>query len=311
MKHQPPYPYAYFEGKMTKLEKAKVSIMIKGIQYGQGIFAGIKGYYNGEKDQVNIFRLKDHFVRMQDAVKILPLDWKMSYKKFVGIVKKLVLKNKVKENCYFRPNVYSNDPTIVPIFTKANDEFSLYMLPLGDYLDTSSGVNLMVSSWIRVNDGAMSTKAKVTGLYVNSSLAKYEATQNGYDDAIMLNQDGTVCEGSGANLFGVKNGILYTTPLSANALAGITRRSILELAKKELRLEVKEENIDRSMLYTMDELFLTGTAAQVVWIKTVDKRTIGKGKIGPITNKLKTLFFEIVNGKNSHYKDWLTTINMR
>ncbi|MBD3244590.1 MAG: branched-chain amino acid transaminase [Candidatus Moranbacteria bacterium] len=310
MKHQPPYPYAFFEGKIVKIQNAKVSIMIKGIQYGQALFAGIKGYYDPKKNTVNIFRLKDHYQRMVDAVNIVPFSWKMNFKDFEKLFIELTKKNKVKENCYYRPNVYSNDPTIVPIFTEKDDQFSLYMIPMGDYLDVSKGVNLMVSSWTKVADNMISTKSKVSGMYVNSSLAKYEAVQNGYDDAIMLNPDGSVSEGSAANIFGVKDGVVFTPPLGSNNLAGIARRTVIKLLKEELGTEVKEQKFDRSQLYTFDELFISGTASQVVWIKTVDKRTIGKGKIGPITKQIKDLYFEIVKGKNDKYSYWLTKIKL-
>ncbi|MBD3238744.1 MAG: branched-chain amino acid transaminase [Candidatus Moranbacteria bacterium] len=309
-KLDPPYPYAYFEGKVTKLEKAKIPITVKAFQYGQAIFAGIKGYYEPVSQTVNVFRLQDHYNRMLDAVKIIPFKWNMSYAEFKKIITNLTKKNQVKTNCYYRPNVYSADPTIVPTFTRANDQMSIYMQPLGEYLDTSKGIKVMVSSWLRTPDNSISVKAKVTGLYVNSSLAKYEATNNGYDDAILMNPDGSVCEGSGANIFMVKNKVLYTPPLEANNLAGITRRSILHLAQNELGFETQERKFDRSQLYASDELFFTGTAAQVSWIKSVDQRLIGNGKLGPMTRKIKDLFFNIVQGRDQKYASWLTPIRV-
>ena len=293
---------------MTPIAKAHVPIMCKAVQYGLGIFSGIRGHWNAKDKNLYLFRPEDHFRRMQEAAKITGMKLNLAYPEFIEIIKNLIKKNKAKEDVYLRPTLYAASTKLTPRFDNDDDDLAIYMISLKDYFSSSNGLNVCVSSWKRVDDDAISSKAKITGAYCNSALAKTEAINNGYDEAIFLNRDGSVCEASGANIFGIKDGVVWTPPLSANSLNGITRRSVIELFKNELNLEVREESFDRSMLYNFDELFFTGTAAKVTAIASVDKRKIGTGKTGKHTKKLLTLFTKITNGEMPEYKKWLTPV---
>jgi branched-chain amino acid aminotransferase len=186
------------------------------------------------------------------------------------------------------------------------DDFLVFVYPFGPYLDIEKGIRCMTSSWRRVEDVGIPARAKVNGLYVNSALAKTEAQENGYDEAIMLDMDGHVSEGSGENIFIVVDGRLYTPPSSDNILVGITRDSVIRLAADELGIETVERSIDRSELYVADECFMTGTAAHVSAVVEVDRRPIGDGRVGPVTAQLQELYFDVVRGKNSKYAHWCT-----
>jgi len=303
------FPYAYIRGKICKNEEAVVPIQCKAIQYGLGVFTGIRGNYNSKKKALYLFRLEDHYKRLSEAAKIVGMKFNYTYAQFKKIILDLIKKNNAIEDLYIRPTLYAGSTQLTPRFDNEGDDLAVYMMSLKDYFDSGKGLNICVSSWRRFDDDMISTKAKVTGGYANSALAKTEAVQNGYDEALFLNRDGKVCEASGANIFAVKEGIVYTPPLSANNLNGITRRSFIELLEKEMKLCVREEEIDRSTLYTFDELFFTGTAAKIAYIGSVDKRIISDGKIGPITKKVGKIFGDVMIGENKKYMKWLTKVN--
>lgn len=302
------FPFTYIRKKFCKSEEAVVPIQCKAIQYGLGCFSGIRGNYNKSKKTVYLFRLQEHYNRLKDSTKILGFDFDITEKEFIKIITDLVKKNGAKEDIYLRPIVYAGSVDVVPGLDHPEEDLAIYMIPLGNYL-SDKGLDVCISSWRRFDDDMISSKAKATGGYINSALAKKEAKGNGYDEAIFLNRDGKVCEASGANIFGVKDGEIFTPHLSFNNLNGITRRSVIEIIEKEFGKKVKEESFDRSTLYMFDELFLTGTAARISWIASVDKKKIGDGKEGPITKKLKKLYDEISNGENKKYMHWLTPVS--
>lgn len=302
------FKYAYIRKQICLLKDASIPIQSKAIQYGLGVFTGIRGKWDPKSKNLYLFRLEDHYERLKEAANITGLQFTHTYQSFKKIITDLIKKNQTKEDMYLRVTLYAASTQLTPRFDNEDDDMAVYMISLKDYFHTNDGLNVCISSWRRIDDDAISTKAKITGSYSNSALAKTEAIKNGYDEAIFLNRDGKVCEATGANIFGIKKRIVFTPPLSANNLNGITRRSVLELFKKEMKLEIREEEIDRSTLYTFDELFLTGTAAKIAWIKSVDKRLIGNGKEGKITAKIQTLFNEATLGKNKKYQKWLTKI---
>src|SRR6266568_2147359 len=253
------FPYAFFQGKIVPIEDAKISIMTNGFQYGTGYFAGIRGYYSQEKKYLSIFRLDDHYKRFLGSANILGC--KLAYSQ--EDLKKITL------------------------------DFALYMIPLEEYMPLGKGLSLVVSAWQRISDNAIPSRGKISGGYVNSALARKEATDGGYDEAIMLNKFGRVAEGSAENLFIVRSGVLITPDLSEGILEGITRRSVIQIAK-DLDIQVIERPIERSELYIADEVFLTGTGCQVAWVEHIDKRQIADGEIGSITAQLKEKFFKVV-----------------
>lgn len=298
------FPYSYIRGKVCKTAEAVIPIQSKVVQYGLGCFAGIRGNWNSKQKNLFMFRLKDHFIRMKNGAKIVGMKLAMTWPQFEKLIKELVKKNKVKEDIYIRPILYAGSTQVVPIFHDLSEDLAIYFASLNNYFDAEKGVTLCVSSWRRFDDDVMSTKAKLSGGYVNSALAKSEAKRLGYDDAIFLNRDGKVCECSSSNFFGIKNGVLITPPESSNILAGITRRSAMELARAELGMEVREEAFDRSTLYTFDEVFLTGTAAKLTFVSAIDDRKIGNGKMGKVTRKLKELFEKASVGELAGYENW-------
>ena len=298
---------SYFEGKIVPSEKAMVSIQTHALQYGTAVFGGIRGYYNPEKDNVYIFRLKDHIKRLLNSAKLVQLQYSIDPVELEKIILKLVKESRCRENIYLRPYIYTSALQLSPRFHDVKADLAIYILPLNDYLDTKKGLTTMVSSWRRIDDTMIPTMSKASGGYVNSALAKSEAVQNGCDEAIFLDSRGFVSEGSAENIFIIRDRKLITPSLTSSILEGITRKSVIELAHKE-GIEVIERDVTRSELYVCDEVFFSGTGVQVAWVKEIDKRTIGNGKIGPISKKLQDLFFKIVTANKDEYAGWLTSV---
>lgn len=303
-------PYAFFEGKVVKIEDAKVSVTTNALQYGTGIFAGVRGYYNKEKGFISIFRIEDHFKRFMQSFQIIGVKINYSAKELEEITKDLMKKNKPQTDTYIRPFGYASSLNLSPNLQRDNTfEFLEYMMPLGEYIPVDKGISVMVSSWRRVDDNSIPSRAKISGSYINSALAKQEANLNGHEEAIFLNQAGHVTEGSAMNIFMVRDGVLVTPPKYDDTLEGITRRSVIELAK-DMNIPVEERTVDRSELYIADELFFSGTGAQISWIAQVDHRTVGTGKRGPISTKLQEMFFKVVRGEVKKYDHWCTKIKV-
>ena len=302
------FPFAYFEGKIVPIEDAKVSIMTNALQYGTGIFGGIRGYYNKEKGFISLFRIEDHFQRFVNSLKVIGVQLEYTKEDLMKITLDLTKKNNPQTDTYYRPFAYAGSLNLSPNLERDNMfAFAEYMIPLGDYLPTDKGIAVSVSSWRRISDNAIPSRAKITGGYMNSALAKKEANQNGSDEAIFLSEDGHVAEGSAMNFFMVRDGVLVTPSKSSDILEGITRRTVLELAK-DLGMTVEERTIDRSELYVADEAFFSGTGAQISWIQKIDHRTVGDGNRGKLTGQLQDLFFRVVRGNESAYDKWCTKI---
>jgi branched-chain amino acid aminotransferase len=302
------FPYSYIRGKICKTAKATIPIQSKAVQYGLGIFSGIRGHWNKKDKELYLFRLKDHYKRLKQGAKITGMKFRYSYTEFEKTIISLIKKNKAKEDIYLRINLYAASTKLTPRFDNEDDDLAIYMISLKDYFNSSEGLDVMISTWRKFDDNAISTKAKITGAYANSALAKTEAIQNGYHEAILLNRDKTVSEATGANIFAVKGNALITPPLSANNLEGITRKTVMELAIKELKIKVTEKNIRAEQLPKFDELFFSGTAAKIAWIQSVNKKKVNIGKEGLITQELKYLFAAITKGELSRYKKWLTPV---
>jgi branched-chain amino acid aminotransferase len=301
-----PTPYAYFQKRFVPLAEAKIGIMTHAFLYGTATFEGIRGNWNEDVGQIYLFRAQDHFRRLHKSCRILKIDLPYSVEELTELIVKLVEMCGYTEDVYIRPIAYKSSEVIGVRMHNLEDDFLMFVYPFGPYLDVEKGIRCMTSSWRRVEDVGIPARAKVNGLYVNSALAKSEAQENGYDEAIMLDMDGHVSEGSGENIFIVVDGRLYTPPSSDNILVGITRDTAIRLAADELGIETVERGIDRSELYVADECFMTGTAAHVSPVVEVDRRPIGDGAVGPITDQLQKLYFDVVRGKNSKYAHWCT-----
>jgi len=302
---------AFFRGEYVPLKDARVSVMTHALHYGTGVFEGIRGNWNEEKGLVHIFRLREHYERLLQGCRLLMLDIPYTLDDLCQITVELVERNGHNQDIYIRPLAYKSAEMVANL--KLQDlvsDFTLITVPFGNYLG-SDLLRCCTSSWRRVDDPMIPARLKICGIYVNSILAKTEATMAGFDEAIILNHDGHVCEGSGENVFVVANGRLITPPLEDNVLPGITRNTIVDLAQRDLGLVVIERTIDRSELYLADEVFLTGTAAHLTPVIELDNRAIGDGKAGPISSQLQKMYFDIVVGRNPKYLHWCTTAQPR
>ena len=302
---------AFFRGDYVPLSQAKVSVMTHALHYGTGVFEGIRGNWNEDQGVVNIFRLREHYERLLRGTRLLMLDIPYSVEDLCEITVELVERNEHNQDIYIRPLVYKSAEMVANLKLQDLDsDFTLITVPFGNYLG-SDLLHCCTSSWRRVDDPMIPARLKICGIYVNSILAKTEATLAGFDEAIILNQDGHVCEGSGENLFVISNGRMITPNLEDNVLPGITRDTVIELAQTELGLDVVERSIDRSELYLADEVFLTGTAAHLTPVVELDHRLIADGNAGPVSAKLQKMYFDIVVGRNEKYRHWCTPASPR
>ena len=302
---------AFFRGEYVPLSDARVSVMTHALHYATAVFEGIRGNWNEEKGLIHIFKLREHYERMLKGCRLLMLDIPYSLEDLCQITVELVERNGHRQDIYIRPLAYKSAELVANL--KLQDlasDFTLITVPFGNYLG-SDELRCCTSSWRRPEDTMIPTHIKSSASYINSILAKTEATLAGFDEAVILNQKGQVCEGSGENLFMVSRGRLITPLLEDNALPGFTRETIIDLAERELSLKVVERSIDRSELYLADEVFLTGTAAHLTPVVELDRRAIADGKTGPISSKLQRMYFDIVVGKNPKYLHWCTTAQPR
>ena len=306
-----PVPYAFFQGGYVPLSDAKVNIMTHALHYGTGVFEGIRGNWNPEKKAIHIFRLREHYDRLLKGCRLMMIDIPYSPDDLCSITVELVERCGFTEDLYIRPLAYKSAEKVANLkLQELESDFCLMAVPFGSYLGTDV-LRCCTSSWRRVDDPVIPSRFKISGIYVNSILAKTEATLAGFDEAIILNQDGHVCEGSGENIFLAVDGQLRTPPIEDNVLPGITRDTVMVLAKGELGIDVEEGRIDRSQIYVADECFLTGTAAHVTPVVELDNRKIGDGTVGPIAAKLQNLYFDIVYGRNPKYIHWCTSATPR
>lgn len=301
--------YAYFEGKFVPFRDANISIGTHALHYGTGAFAGIRGYLDRDGETINIFRLREHAARLLRSAKLLRMELPHDVDSVVETVLELTRRNAPTHDVYYRPIVYKSSVQLTPRLKGIDDELAIYMMPMGDYLDTQRGQRVIVSSWTRITDNIIPARGKITGGYINSSLAKDEAEELGADEAIMLDVNGKAAEGTGCNLFLVRDGVLVTAPVTGDILEGITRRSILQVAA-DLGISTEQRLIDRSELYLADEAFFCGTGVQVAWIETIDGRTIGTGTPPPVAGRIREVLFEAFRGAGGRYADWITPLKL-
>lgn len=297
--------YAFFEGKMIPIEDAKIDIRTNTLQYGTGVFEGIRTYWNKNTKTNYAFRMAEHFQRLILNSKILMIEVKYSASELCDLTIELLKKEKYTEDAYVRPFSYNSGLNIGPKLIGNDQDLFIYSIPLGMYLDTNKAINVCTSSWDRISDNSIPPRAKISGSYVNAALQKTEAIMNGYDEAIVLSANGRhVSEGSAMNIFMVRNNTLITPPVTNDILEGITRNTVIELASRMEDIKVLERPIDRTELYIADELFFCGTGAQISPIGSVDKRTVGNGEMGAITRKIQELYFKIVINEVEEYSHW-------
>lgn len=302
--------YAFFNGEFVPIDQAKVSVMTNALNYGTGCFEGIRGYWNADEDQLLVFQLRAHMERLHRSCRILYMQLPYSVDQLCEITVELLRREQFREDVYIRPLVYKSDPAIAVRMNDLTDSFTLFAVGFGQYIDAAE-VKACISSWRRIDDNIIPSRAKAAGAYINSALAKTEALLNGYDEAIVLGGDGQVSEASAANLFIVRNGTLITPPLTSDVLEGITRQVVAQLARERLGLSVVERPIDRTELYVADEAFFCGTGAELKPIIEIDRRTIGDGRTGPISAQLVALYADAVRGRIPEYREWCTPVYER
>jgi branched-chain amino acid aminotransferase len=304
-----PTPYAYFRGEVVPIEQAKISVMTHALHYGTAVFEGIRGNWNAEDGCHYLFRMREHYERLALSSKVMMLDLRDSVDRLCDVTVEIVERSGFSEDVYIRPLVYTSSEQLGVRLHNLEHDTLIFVTPFPAYLPESARCH--TSTWRRVDDTGIPPRAKVTGIYANSALAKTEANLNGFDEAIMLNADGHVSEGSGENIFMIRNGRLITPAASDNILEGITAATVVQVAREQLGIETVDRTIDRTELYVCDELFMTGTAAHLTPIVEVDRRPVGNGKPGPITSRLSALFYDIIRGKNETYRQWCTPARVR
>jgi branched-chain amino acid aminotransferase len=300
---------AFFRGKIVPIAEAKVSVMTHALHYGTAVFEGMRGNWNEDQGKMFLFRMREHYERLKQGCSIMMLDIPYTVDDLCEMTVELVRRCGYKEDLYIRPLAYKSQEMVANLkLHELESDFTLMMIPFGAYIETEGAIRCTTSSWRRIDDTIIPPRVKISGHYVNSILAKTEAVLGGFDEAIMLNQDGSVSEGSGENLFLITQGVLHTPLVADNNLTGITRDSASQLAQNELGLEIVERRIRRSELYLADEVFLTGTAAHITPVGHLDSRPIGDGDVGPITARLRELYLGCIRGNNPDYAHWCSAV---
>jgi len=280
--------HAYFKGKIVPYSEAKVGVATHAFNYGTAVFGGMRGYWNEEKKKLFVFRPHDHFRRFLHSCRLLCMEINHTPESLISITLELLRKDAYQQDIYIRPLAYKADEQIGVRLHDLTDELTIFALPFGQYIKNDTSAHVTISSWRRIDDNMIPARGKVSGAYVNSALAKTDAARAGFDEALVLTQDGHLSEGSAMNLLIVRDGALITPPVTENILEGITRRTVME----------------RTEIYICDEMILTGTAAQVTAVTRVDHRPIGGGAMGPVAEALRKLFSDIVRGNNPKYAYW-------
>lgn len=294
--------FAFFDGKIVPYEQAKVGVATHAFNYGTGAFAGVRAYWNEAEEQLFLFRPYDHFQRLLNSAKMLFIDVEWNKAELTEITIELLRTESYKQNVYIRPLVYKKDELIGVRLHDLEPGFTMFAIPFEQYVKNDTGAHVTFSSWRRVDDNMIPARGKITGTYINSAFIKTDAHNAGFDEALVLNVDGHVSEATAMNFFMVRGGKLITPPVTDNILEGITRRTVMELAV-DAGIEVLERSIDRTEVYLADELFLTGTAAQVTAVTKVDHRPVGTGEMGGVTTMLRELFADAVRGKIEKYRE--------
>lgn len=301
--------YAFFDGKIVPISEAKVSVMTHALHYGTGVFAGMRAYWNADEEQLFIFRARDHFERFRQSASLLRITIPYSEAELTSILSQLVRTEDYHQDIYIRPLAFKGGESIgVQGLSDQPDSVTIFAQPTTGYIENPPRLHLCFSAWRRVDDNAIPARGKIAGAYANSSLIKEDARLAGYDEALVLTNDGHISEASTSNVFMMRKGVLITPSITSNVLEGIVRRSIIEMARNTLGLEVVEREIDRTEAYICDEMFLCGTGMQVAPVTQIEHRTIGTGGIGSITSQIRKLFFNVVTGHEPQYRHWLTPV---
>lgn len=303
-----PNTWVYHDGEFGRYHDVRIGLMTHALHYGTGCFEGIRAYWNSKQEQLHLLQAPAHYDRMHRSAKVLRMALPHSTEELVDLTVELLRRNQFKSDTYIRPLLFASSEEIGVRLHNLKHSFAIYAIPFGNYVEIESGIRCMVSSWRRVSDQSLPARAKITGAYANSALAKSEAVEAGFDEAIVLTTDGHVSEGSAENLFLYKDGVFVTPPVTDDILEGVTRILIMQMIREELGKQVVERSIDRTELYTCDELLLCGTGAQISPVVEVDHRQVGNGKVGEFTQELQSMYFAAVRGESPKHKGWTIPI---
>lgn len=297
--------FVWFDGKLVRDEDAKVPVMTHAIHYGTSVFEGLRGYWNSKN--LNIFRLQDHIKRFRNSGKVYSIALRFTDKEIANAIIQICKKNNVKESCYIRPFYFVGKHGInLHVTENTPTHTAIVMFPFGE-LFNRNGIKAGISSWRRIHDISTPPLAKMGGNYLNSILATQESKRNGYDEAILLDYLGNISEAPGENIFIIRDGKLLTPPPSSSALEGITKDSVVKIAE-DLGYHTVEREIPRTEIYFADEVFLTGTAAEISPVISIDGKKVGDGKVGKITENIRKVYSDITMGKNKKYSKWITPV---
>ena len=296
--------HAFFEGKIVPLADAKINIATHGFLYGTAVFTGMRAYWNEEKKRLFVFRPYDHFRRLLHSTRIMAMETSYDEESLNQLTLDVLRTDHWQQDVYMRPTFYKSDMGIGVRLHDLKDEFCLFTMAFEKYVKNDSNAHVTISSWRRIDDNMIPARGKVAGAYANSALIKTDANRAGFDEALVLDQNGHISEGSAMNIFMLRDGVLVTPPVTDNILEGITRMTVMELAKDELGLPVVERSIDRTEVFVSEELFMTGTAAEITAVTKIDHRPVGAGVMGPVTTKLRGLYDEVIRARNPKYQHW-------
>jgi branched-chain amino acid aminotransferase len=296
--------FVCYNGRVVPYSDVKFGVLTHAMNYGTAVFGGLRAYWNEDEKQLFLFRPRDHFRRFLQSASLLCMNLRTSGDDLLKGLIELIRTEGHEEDLYIRPLAFYSDEIIGVRLHDLTAEVSIVVMPFGAYNKNEENMHVTISSWRRVDDNSIPARGKIAGAYVNSAFIKTDAVRAGFDEAIVLNADGHISEGSAANFFMLRNGVFATPPITANVLEGITRRSVIQLIRDEMKMEVQEREIDRTELYLADEAFYCGTGAQISAITAVDHRPIGTGKLGEATARLRKIYFDVVRGKMAKYRDW-------
>jgi branched-chain amino acid aminotransferase len=300
--------WCYHGGEYTRMGDIRLSPATHALNYGTGVFEGIRAYWNEEKGTLQVLKMREHYERFEKSCRLLHIDLPHTVEELCDLTLEILRRNSPREDTYIRPLAYKSAES-VGVKLALPSELSVFTVPMGNYVELT-GLRCSVSSYRRTSDNAIPARAKLTGSYINTALAVDDAQKAGYDDAIFLTQDGHVSEASAANIFLVRKGGLVTPPVTADILEGITRDAVMELAREELGLPTDKRDVGRTELYVADEVFLTGTGFQIAPVVEVDNRPIGTGSIGPVAERLQELYFRAARGEWEKYAHWTVPVEV-
>jgi branched-chain amino acid aminotransferase len=300
--------HVFLDGKIVPYAEAKVGVLTHALNYGTAVFGGIRGYWNGDEGELFVFRPHDHYRRFLQSAGLMRMALPYTPDDLVSATLTLLRTEGLREDAYIRPLAFYSDEIIGVRLHNLTPRLSIASVPFGRYVQNEENAHVTVSSWRRVDDNVIPARGKIAGAYVNSAFVKSDAQLAGFDEAIVLSQDGHVSEGSAENLFIIRNGIAVTPTITDNILEGIVRRTVMTILRDELGLEVQERAIDRTELYLSDEVFFTGTGVQISAVTRIDHRAVGTGSMGPVVRQLREIFFNIVRGRIAKYRLFCTPV---